>query len=219
MPDRLLTREDMERMRIPIRYWRADLAQVSDVRPQDGGESPRAFVARYMGAIDAMRAKGRGILLYGPNGTGKTSIAAVIAKAWRRRGGPVMWLEAAEIKTAVFDHLAFDEEEGLWERAFRVSLLVLDDLGKGTQDDKGAGDRLLDELIRHRNGARLTTIITTNINLPALADAVKLSTMHTLKEHVTPVLVVGADQREAQKAAAAADLAPPPPIGGDDDGW
>jgi len=85
-----------------------------------------------------------------------------------------------------------------WDRAMSVDVLVVDDFGKGTQDRTGFRMRIFDELIRHRNAEKLVTIITTNMSPRGeLPEILLLSTLHSFKECVIPVQVVGDDQRDA----------------------
>ena len=126
-----------------------------------------------------------------------TCMAVVLALAFRRRGHPVLFVEAADLKRLVIEREMFDEEQTFWDRAMNVDVLVLDDLGKGTQDSTGLGARLLDELIRHRNANMLVTIMTTNMNIGQLEKELKLSSMASLKEHALAVHVCGIDRRDA----------------------
>jgi DNA replication protein DnaC len=101
------------------------------------------------------------------------------------------------MKRFVIEREMFDEDQTYWDRALNVDVLVIDDLGKGTQDSTGLGARLIDELIRHRNASKLVTIITTNMNQRDLAEELKVSTMSSLKEHVFPIHVSGIDRRDS----------------------
>jgi DNA replication protein DnaC len=93
----------------------------------------------------------------------------------------------------------FDEEQSVWDRAKSVDVLILDDLGKGVQDSTGFGARVVDDLIRHRNANRRITFITTNMTVKALEEELKPSTMHSLKECIYPVKLLGSDLREGSK--------------------
>jgi len=200
---RKLNKEDLIRMRIPKRYWNVDCDGVSDASDDLELKSPRDVLKRYIRKIEEMRGQGLGMLLWGANGTGKTSMAVIIAKAYRRRFNTVLFVEAASLKSLVVSKEHFDEDETYWDRAMSVDVLVLDDLGKGTLDRTGFGERLIDELIRKRNANQLVTIITTNAvpkgNGDALSDILKPSTMHALKEHVMAIHVYGEDKRDEIK--------------------
>jgi len=192
---RRLTDSDLTRMRVPRRYWEVRHDAIPD--GASVGISARQAATNYMTQIDEMRRTGMGLLLWGTNGTGKTCMAIVIAKEFRRRGYPVLYIEAADIKRLVIEREMFDEDQTFWDRALNVDVLVLDDLGKGTQDSTGLGARLFDELIRHRNANKLVTIITTNMNQRDLLEELKVSTMSSLKEHVFPIHVSGIDRRDS----------------------
>ena len=100
------------------------------------------------------------------------------------------------MKRMIIEKEYFDDEETFWQRAMTVDVLVLDDLGKGSQDSTGFGVRVIDELVRGRNAAKLVTFLTTNMRPDTrLAQELKASTMHSLKEHVLPIEVRGEDQR------------------------
>jgi DNA replication protein DnaC len=197
---RELTTEDLQRMRIPQRYWDVRFDQISDTE-KGSAASPRRLVRAYMEKMDEMHSRGAGLFLWGPNGMGKTSAAVVIGKEYRRRGKTVMFMSCSEIKSAIIDKTAFDGETSLWDRAKTVDVLLLDDLGKGVQDGTGFGLRALDELLRTRNAERRTTFITTNM-APGkqLESELKTSTLHSLKESIVPVKFVGPDRREAVKS-------------------
>ncbi|MFA4971192.1 MAG: ATP-binding protein [bacterium] len=194
---RKLTEEDLRRMRVPRRYWSVRGDEISDEAGRAGGISARAAVRSYMGQLPEMRRRGVGLVLWGTNGTGKTSIAVFIAMEFRRRGNPVLYAEAADLKRLIVEREMFDEDQTFWDRALNVDVLVLDDLGKGTQDSTGFGARIIDELIRHRNANRLVTIITTNMSPDQMAEELKVSSMASLKEHAMPVHVCGIDRRDA----------------------
>jgi DNA replication protein DnaC len=195
---RELTKDDLLRARVPKRYWTASMDGVQ--------ESVREVATKYLANIEEMLSKGVGLLLWGSNGIGKTSLSVVIGKEYRRRGQSLLFLEAAEIKGAVINSEMFDEEQTLWERAKTVEVLLIDDLGKGVQDSTGFGARVLDELIRHRNANKRVTFITTNMTLKAIEEELKSSTMHSLKECIYPMRISGEDLREAAKSEIGAIL-------------
>lgn len=188
---RELTQDDMIRSRIPRRHWKAGLGGVQ--------ESVKEVANKYLANLEAMSDKGVGLLLWGANGVGKTSLSVVIGKEYRRRGYSLMFIEAAELKSIVVEREMFDEDQSLWDRAKSVDVLLLDDLGKGVQDSTGFGMRVLDELIRHRNANKRVTFITTNMTVKGLEDELKGSTMHSLKECIYPVRIAGDDLRESIK--------------------
>ena len=190
-----LTESDMGRMRVPKRYWECSFEEVSD----NGELSPKHIAKRYLSKLREMMTRGIGILLWGPNGRGKTGVAVVVCKEARRRGYTVLFSECGDLKRCVIERIAFDEDQSMLDRARSVDLLVLDDLGKGVQDRTGFGARLLDELIRHRNANQLATIITTNMDLEQLAEELKASTMHSLKECIIPAEIEGCDRRDEKK--------------------
>lgn len=202
---RELTREDMERMRIPYRYWRVTYDEISDIQC-DAGYSPKEIVRNYMEKLEEMIDEGFGLFMWGPNGSGKTSAAVVIAKEVRRRGNTVLFVEAAALKRMVVEKERFDEDETWWDRASKVDFLLLDDFGKGTLDRTGFGARLMDELIRHRNARKLVTFCTSNLDpqedLDPLIESgdVMASTKATLKECMIATEIYAPDRRDdAQK--------------------
>lgn len=197
---RKLTNHDLQAMRLPQRFWTASFDHiVGDMAKED---SPKRMIAGYLSRIALMRDMGAGLVLWGPNGTGKTSMGAIILKVARRSGFTSMFLESAAIKTIVVGKEMYDSEAGvtLWARAQKVDFLLLDDLGKGAQDSQGFGERLIDELIRSRYSNKRPTIITTNVNKSRLEEIIKPSTLHTLKGSCAQVLVNEHDYRTQEGA-------------------
>lgn len=195
---RKLNTADLESMRIPRRFWQARFEDVGG--PYGDRNGIKESIAGYLQRIDLMREKGAGLLLWGNNGTGKTSIGSLIMMQARRCGFTGLFLNCADIKTIVTTKEMYDAESGLtlWARAKRVDFLLLDDLGKGSQDSQGFGERLLDELLRARYADKCCTIITTNVIKKELTNFIKPSTLHILKGSMAQIKVVGHDFRIAE---------------------
>lgn len=192
-----LSRSDMERMMIPMRYWDCSLDEVTNV---DSGVNSMGLAKSYISNIHSFMKDGSGLLLWGKNGRGKTGMAVVLAKWARRCGYRVLFSECSDLKRSVIEKIRFDEEFTMWERARSVDLLIMDDLGKGTRDSTGFGLDLLDELIRHRSANRRALIITTNVDVNVMGAELKTSTLHLLKECTVPHKVIGCDRRELTQA-------------------
>lgn len=121
----------------------------------------------------------RFLLLLGKKGTGKTAAAALVAEStvldWvdRRNSLPsgygVSHSSGAEfILASTFGRMsgyAADDKEW-FERLCKVRVLILDDFGAEHLNPFGAS--MLDELVTRRHGARLRTVITSNLDKGAL---------------------------------------------------
>jgi DNA replication protein DnaC len=120
----------------------------------------RAFVRSIDEHLDA----GRGLWFDGPVGTGKTSLAILVAKAAKDAGRsyavyPVPRL-LAEIKRT-FDRDASDTYLGFFRRLCTVDVLVLDDLGAEKQTEWVLEQ--LYSIVNERWQDRRSIVVTTNI--------------------------------------------------------
>ena len=120
----------------------------------------RAFVR----SLEENLEGGRGLWFDGPVGTGKTSLAILIAKAAKDAGRsyavyPVPRL-LAEIKRT-FDRDASDSYLGFFHRVCSVDLLVLDDLGAEKQTEWVLEQ--LYSIVNERWQDRRSIVVTTNI--------------------------------------------------------
>ena len=178
-------------MRIPKRYWNSKLAKVSD-------ENVKRYVGKYVAEIHDMLDEGVGLLLSGYNGTGKTSIACYIGKRARMVGATVVFTTAAALMESLLDR----DDEDIIHKAKSYDLLILDDLGKEHRGQSAWSENTLESLFRHRNGEKLSTIITTNLIVDVeggknlLREEYKTSLVETMREMCYPIYVSGENMRD-----------------------
>lgn len=192
---RKLTQKDMERTQIPRRFWESRFNGI----PGEGDCSDlQSKIARYLQDLDANLDAGIGLFLHGPNGPGKTSAMVVILKSVQRRlGRTALFLHSAQLKNIVFGRVMFTEDQSLWDRAMEVDFLLVDDLGKGVEDSKGAWQRVFDDLVRQRAANQKATGLTANVGPKELRgqNMVKTSTLAAMEECIVPIKVRAPNQR------------------------
>ena len=144
-------------------------------------------VRSFVRGIDDHLEAGRGLWFDGPVGTGKTSLAILLAKAAKDAGRsyavyPVPRL-LAEIKRT-FDRDASDSYLGFFRRLCSVDLLVLDDLGAEKQTEWVLEQ--LYSIVNERWQDRRSVVVTTNIPDPDPESAGRMlhSSARELRERV-----------------------------------
>ena len=169
-----------------MQYWTFD--------NDDGGNEKLTNMAkRYVNHFDAMCRDGKGLLLYGGVGTGKTYIACMIANALIDKGYPVLVTNFARILSTLQG--TFDKQEYL-DSLNQFKLLIIDDLG--IERDTGYAKEQVFNIIDSRYRAGLPMIITTNLTIQKLAmesELVDKRVYDRILERCYPVEVVGESRR------------------------
>lgn len=124
----------------------------------------RDFIVRYTDNIKTNLIEGKGLYLWGDYGTGKTGLAAIIAKAALSKGYMSLWISAESIPAYMCEDIYFSEEMTMKDRMFSVPLLVIDDLRLRDQTTAKSDwiERWLESVIRRRMDNTLCTVITSN---------------------------------------------------------
>lgn len=151
----------------------------------------------YFANFDKMRQDGKGLLLFGNVGTGKTFAAACIANAVIDRGIPVLMTNFARIANTVQG--MFEGRQAYYDSLNRYPLLILDDLSAERKTEYM--QEIVYNVIDARYRAGLPLIVTTNLTADELkhpAEVTNQRTFSRLFEMCLPIKVEGEDRRRAK---------------------
>lgn len=164
----------------------------------DDGSNPKmtAAMQNYVQHFDEFRKQGKGLLLFGSVGTGKTFLAACVANALIDKGTPCLVTNFARIANTVQG--LFEGRQEYYDSLNKFPLLVLDDLNAERKTEYM--QEIVFNVIDARYRAKLPLIITTNLTREQLMhpDDVTYQRIYSrLFEMCTPIEIAGADRRHA----------------------
>ena len=171
------------------------------------GCAPRAYMGQllqglrsYAEAFDP--ADSESLMFIGNAGLGKTHAALAIAGIVLERGFDVIYVSSpdffSKLEALHFGSDPGGEEETLLQTATGADLLILDDLG--SEFNSTFLISTLYSLLNNRLGAKLPTIVTTNITDGSLLEKLYTEKISSRLSAFAPFLFVGQDIR-AQRAA------------------
>lgn len=162
---------------------------------KDDGSNSISIVARkYVDQFDEMKKRGKGLLLFGNVGTGKTFISACIANALIDKGNACLVTDFKRLVNTIGG--MFEGKQEYIDSLNRFDLLVIDDLAS-ERDTEYMGE-IVQNIIDSRYRAGLPLIITTNLTSDELkhpAEIRKQRIYSRLFEMCVPVEVTGKDRR------------------------
>lgn len=166
---------------------------------RDDRQNPRISDAmkRYTEKFQEFHKAGRGILLYGPVGTGKTYLAACIANAVIDQEHWVYMTSFSRILNELQNR--FEGRQEYIDEICGRSLLVIDDLG--TERDSAYAQEQVYSVIDGRYRARKPLIVTTNLSFAEIANCQDIGRRRIydrILEICHPVEVKGSSRRKAQ---------------------
>lgn len=167
-----------------LREWTFDKDEGSEIIQRAKG---------YVEKFPEMREQGKGILLFGTVGTGKTFAAACIANALIDRGYKVLTTNFSRIANKLQDQR--DRQEYL-DSLNDFDLLILDDLEAERQTDYMS--EIVHSVINSRYNAALPLIVTTNATAEEIKNPTEIRKERVysrILEMCYPIQVKGTDRR------------------------
>lgn len=162
---RLLDAEDKRKQQEEIERRRRECFEGSDMigwtfAADDLKDSKASgAVKAYAEGFEGFRQEGRGLLLYGKNGTGKTFYAACIANALLDAGYSVLMTNFASLANQLSG--LREGKQGFIDKLCGYSLLVLDDLG--AERDSQYMQEIVFSVVDARYNSGKPFIVTTNL--------------------------------------------------------
>lgn len=150
---------------------------------------------RYAENFREMKDRGKGLLLYGTVGTGKTFAAACIANALIDQGVPALVTNFARLTNTIGG--MYEGKQQYIDGLSRFDLLVIDDLA--SERDTEYMNEIVFQIIDSRYRSSLPLIVTTNLTAEEIkhpAEVKRQRIFSRLLEMCIPVEVKGADRRK-----------------------
>ena len=149
---------------------------------------------KYVEHFSEFYKQGKGLLLFGTVGTGKTYLSACIANALIDKGHPVLMTNFARIANTVSG--MYEGKQEYYDSLNRYHLLILDDLSAERKTEYM--QEIVFNVIDSRYRAGLPMIVTTNLTSEELkhpSDIAYQRTFSRLLEMCLPIKVEGYDKR------------------------
>lgn len=167
-------------------------------------ENPRLIQAakNYVENFGELKRTGKGLLLYGDCGTGKTYAAACIVNALIDQGIPCLMTNFSRVLNTLW---SIEKKQEYIDAFNQYSLLVLDDLGAERQSEYVAEQVF--NVIDGRYRAKLPLIVTTNLSLREMtAPGANKRIYERLLERCHPVEVSGESRRRKKLKEEFSDM-------------
>lgn len=151
---------------------------------------------RYVASFDEFKRSGKGLLLYGRNGTGKTFYACCIANSLIDEGFQCLVTNFARLSNQLS---AVKDKQAFIDSLSSFSLLVLDDLGAERQSEYM--QEQVFNIVNARYCSGLPFIVTTNLTIEEITkpqDMGRARIYNRILERCYPVSVNSFDRRKAQ---------------------
>lgn len=162
-------------------------------------------IQNYVANFDTLKAEGKGLLLYGSVGSGKTFAACEAANALIDKGHPVLVTNFAKLVNILQEQ--FNTRQTYIDSLNKFSLLVIDDLA-AERDTEYMLENVYN-IIDARYRAKLPMIITTNLTGAELKNPDNVSKQRIysrLLERCFPIEVNTKDRRKAALKGSYADM-------------
>jgi len=171
-----------------VSFDRNPVAQMPDVVVRQ--------IRAYIRNVDANLDRGRGLWLFGEVGTGKTTLAMLVAKAALDAGRSVAIYSMPRLLNEIrrtYDEGSESSYIQLLDRLAEVDLLHIDDVGA----EKSSAWVLeqLYAMVNARYEAQRSMTITTNLEIEDLVEQIGNRTVSRLKEMCEQLPLLGHDQR------------------------
>lgn len=178
-----------------VGFHDAEMARWTFANDDRSNERLSEVARRYVDNFPEMRKRGKGLLLYGNVGAGKTYAAACIANALIDQGKPCLVTNFARLINTIGG--MFDGKQEYIDSLNRFELLVIDDLAS-ERDTEYMGEIVHNVIdARYRSGKPL--IVTTNLTMQELlnpSDLRRQRVFSRVLEMCVPIEVKGADRRK-----------------------
>ena len=190
---------NLTRRGVPKQHHFLELSDLHDFG-NEGRRQVIEYVQNYCTNLDEAFYYNKGIMLYGSNGVGKTTIASLIVKtAYKKRYTSMRctYVDYMREYTRIWDIKdinAKEEAQDLFYHNYKgVEFLVLEEVGK--EVDSKLSPVILEDLLRFREDQGLPTIICSNLLPSEIMNKYGASVGSLLKGNFTPLELVGVDKR------------------------
>ena len=139
------------------------------------------IIADYLASQEEVSEVGRGLLLYGNVGTGKTRLATSIVKGWEGVGYYITAREYTRLIRSSYSGASQFTEQDVIDRFTDYSILVIDEIGKqfSTDNERFA----IFDLINSRYNEMKPTVLVSNMNMEDIEEFLGKATIDRIKEN------------------------------------